>query len=163
MLVIFLEACQHAPARARRAVLPVDLRERRTLQRARGPGAAMPILFHIASRTDWDAASAAGVYRPASLDSEGFIHCSTAAQVVGSADRYFRGRGDLVLLCIDEARVAGALRHEPPAVIGGAPDSRASELFPHLHGPLALDAVIRVVPFPCRADGSFALPLEAGG
>jgi len=123
----------------------------------------MPILLHIASRADWDAACAAGVYRPASLDREGFIHCSTAAQVVGSADRYFRGRDDLVLLCIDEARVAGAVRHEPPAVIDGAPDRRTGELFPHLYGPLALDAVIRVVPFPCREDGSFALPLGARG
>ena len=123
----------------------------------------MPILLHIVSRADWDAACAAGVYRPASLESEGFIHCSTAAQVVGSADRYFRGRGDLVLLCIDESRVAGALRYEPPAVIDGAPDRRTGELFPHLHGPLALDAVIRVVPFPCREDGSFALPPDASG
>ena len=83
--------------------------------------------------------------------------------MVGSADRYFRGRGDLVLLCIEESRVAGELRYEPPAVIDGAPDRRTGELFPHLHGPLALDAVIRVVPFPCRGDGSFALPPEAGG
>ena len=124
----------------------------------------MPIiLLHIASRADWEAACATGSYRPASFEREGFIHCSTAAQVVGSADRYFRGRGDLVLLCIDESRVAGALRYEPPAVIGEAPDRRTGELFPHLHGPLALDAVIRVVAFPCREDGSFALPPDAGG
>jgi uncharacterized protein (DUF952 family) len=115
-------------------------------------------VWHIASRAEWDAARAAGSYRTASLDTDGFIHCSTAAQIVGSADRYFRGRGDLVLLCIDAARVADALRYEPPAVIGGAADRRDDQLFPHLYGPLAIDAVIRAVPFPCRADGSFALP-----
>jgi uncharacterized protein (DUF952 family) len=75
------------------------------------PGAS--IIWHITSRADWDAACATGSYRPASLEREGFIHCSTAAQVVGSADRYFRGRGDLVLLCIDESRVATRLRHLP--------------------------------------------------
>jgi uncharacterized protein (DUF952 family) len=123
----------------------------------------VPIVLHIATRADWEAGCAAGSYRPASLDREGFIHCSTAAQVVGSADRYFRGRSDLVLLCIDESRVAGALRYEPPQVIGSAPDRRTGELFPHLHGPLLLDAVIRVVPFPCRDDGSFVLPAEARG
>ena len=123
----------------------------------------MPVVWHIATRADWEAGCAAGSYRPASLDRDGFIHCSTAAQVVGSADRYFRGRSDLVLLCIDESRVAGTLRYEPPAVIGSVADQRTGERFPHLYGPLSLDAVIRVVPFPCREDGSFALPPEARG
>jgi uncharacterized protein (DUF952 family) len=123
----------------------------------------LAIILHIAIRAEWDAACAAGSYRPASLDREGFIHCSTAAQVVGSADRYFRGRSDLVLLCIDESRVAGALRYEPPAVIGSVSDRRTGELFPHLYGPVLPDAVIRVVPFPCRDDGSFVLPADAGG
>ena len=80
----------------------------------------MRLIYHLVPRSVWDRAPA-GPYRADSLATEGFIHCSTAAQVVGSADRYFRGRGDLVLLCIDESRVAGELRYEPPAVIGGAP------------------------------------------
>jgi uncharacterized protein (DUF952 family) len=121
----------------------------------------MAIILHITTRAAWDAAGAAGSYRPASLEAEGFIHCSTAAQAVGSANKYFRGRTDLILLCIDEARVAVPVRYEPPAMIGGVPDARAGELFPHVHGPLALDAVIRVVPFPCDRDGGFTLPADA--
>ena len=120
----------------------------------------MAIILHITTRAAWDAARAAGSYRAPSLDAEGFIHCSTPAQTVATANRYFRGRGDLVLLCIDESRLAD-VRYEPPAVIGGAPDPRAGELFPHAYGPLALDAVVRVVPFPCNPDGSFALPADA--
>jgi uncharacterized protein (DUF952 family) len=123
----------------------------------------MATILHITTTADWDAARATGGYRPTSLAHEGFIHCSTPAQAVASADKYFRGRTDLILLCIDEARVAAELRYEPPAPIGGAPDPRAGELFPHIYGPLALDAVIRVVPFPCARDGSFALPADAGG
>ena len=118
----------------------------------------MATILHITTRADWDAARAAGSYRPASLALEGFIHCSTPAQVAGSASKFFRGRSDLVLLCIDEALVAADLRYEPPAMIGGAPDPRAGELFPHIHGPLALDAVVRIVPFPCDSDGNFTLP-----
>lgn len=121
----------------------------------------MAIILHITTRADWDAARAAGSYRPASLAAEGFIHCSTPAQAVATADRYFRGRTDLVLLCIDEARVAAGVRYEAPAVIGGAADPRAGERFPHIHGPLDPDAVIRIVPFPCRSDGSFTLPADA--
>jgi len=122
----------------------------------------MAIILHITTRVDWDAARAAGSYRPASLAHEGFIHCSTPAQAAGSASKYFRGRTDLLLLVIDEARVA-ELRYEPPAMVGGVPDPRAGELFPHVYGPLALDAVVRVVLFPCDRDGGFTLPADMSG
>jgi uncharacterized protein (DUF952 family) len=123
----------------------------------------MATILHITTRADWDAARAAGSYRPTSLAHEGFIHCSTPAQAVGSANKYFRGRTDLILLCIDESRVAAEVRYEPPATIGGAPDPRVGELFPHVCGPLELDAVVRIVPFPCDRDGGFALPAGACG
>jgi uncharacterized protein (DUF952 family) len=118
----------------------------------------MAIILHITTRADWDAARATGSYAPASLETEGFIHCSTPAQAVGSANKFFHGRTDLVLLCIDEARVSAELYYEPPATVAGAPDPRAGELFPHIYGPLELDAVVRVVPFPCDRDGGFTLP-----
>jgi uncharacterized protein (DUF952 family) len=42
-------------------------------------------IFHIASRADWTAAKADGEYRISTLgrtlEDEGFIHCSTLAQV----------------------------------------------------------------------------------
>jgi uncharacterized protein (DUF952 family) len=122
----------------------------------------MAIILHITTRVDWDAARTAGSYRPASLEREGFIHCSTPAQAVGSANKYFHGRTDLILLCIDESRVAD-LRYEPPATIGGVADPRADDLFPHIHGPLDPDAVVRTIAFPCDRDGRFALPADAGG
>jgi uncharacterized protein (DUF952 family) len=117
----------------------------------------MAAILHIATRADWDAARAAGRYEPASLAREGFVHCSTAAQVVATADRYFRGRADLVLLVIDAARVD--VRYEAAVPLDGGP--ARPELFPHVYGPLALDAVRGVVAFPCGADGRFALPALA--
>ena len=121
----------------------------------------MATILHITIRADWDAARAAGSYRPPSLAHEGFIHCSTPAQVIATANKYFRGRTDLLLLCIDEARIATEVRYEPPRPIGGVPDPRAGERFPHVYGPLALDAVVRVVPLPCDRDGGFTLPAGA--
>jgi glutathione S-transferase len=33
-----------------------------------------------------------------------------------------------------------------------------SEVFPHLYGPLNLDAVVQILPFPAGSDGTFRLP-----
>ena len=120
----------------------------------------MAFVLHITTDAEWRAAHAAGSYRPASLDREGFIHCSTYDQAASSAMQFFAGRTDLVLLCIDEARVAAPIRYESPApaLPGTGADPRADQRFPHLYGPLALDAVVHVVAFRPDPDGSFRLP-----
>ena len=120
----------------------------------------MAILLHITTHADWSLALAAGAYRPASLAVEGFIHCSTYAQTAATANRYFAGRTDLLLLCIDDRLLDVPLRYEAPIAAGPGPNPRADERFPHLYGPLALSAVIRVVEFPPGPDGSFVLPTE---
>ncbi len=113
------------------------------------------MILHILSRAEWEEAVRTRSYRPATLRDEGFIHCSTAAQVVETANLFFRGRRDLLIACIDEARLTSPLKLEPPASGGPA---RAAGLFPHIHGPLNLDAVTAVHEFPCRDDGDFELP-----
>jgi len=115
----------------------------------------MKQIFHITTRDDWKAAQRDGVYTAPSLDAEGFIHCSTIDQVVATANSFYRGRRDLVLLCIEESRLKAPLRYESPA---NPDDTRASQRFPHLYGRLNLDAVDRVVEFPCESDGLFQLP-----
>ncbi len=110
----------------------------------------MSIIYHIASKTDWEATFSTGLFTADSLSSEGFIHCSTAQQVVHTANRLFRGRADLVLLCIDTTQVRADIRHENLA--GGA------DLFPHIYGPLEIAAVVAVHDFQPRADGSFEAP-----
>lgn len=88
-------------------------------------------LYHLATAADWDARDDA--YVPAPFAGEGFIHCSTAAQLAGVARRFFRGRERLVLLTIDPDRVTVPIRYEN--LEGGR------ESFPHVYGPLNLDAV----------------------
>jgi uncharacterized protein (DUF952 family) len=112
-------------------------------------------IFHIATHEDWDAAQQRASYVAPSLATEGFIHCSTAAQVASTANAIFRGRDDLLLLTIDEDRLTSEVRYEPaatPAHEGG------SELFPHLYGALNLDAVTSAEPMPPREDGTFEAP-----
>jgi uncharacterized protein (DUF952 family) len=108
------------------------------------------VILHITSRADWESAQALGDYRLDSLATEGFIHCSTPDQVLGPANALYRGRGDLVLLVIDPARLAADLVYEDCY--------EAGQTFPHIYGPLNLNAVVRVVPFPPLPDGTFALP-----
>ena len=115
-------------------------------------GMAPPIVFHITTAAAWEAARRAGVYEPASLATEGFIHLSDVEQVIRVADRAFRGTPGLVLLCVASARLDAPLRYE---LI-----EDAGERFPHLYGPLNVDAVVEAVAFVEGPDG-FALPPRA--
>jgi len=97
------------------------------------------LILHIVTRAEWEAAQAAGRYAPPSLEREGFIHFSTPEQVLGSATRYYAGRGDLLLLQVDPAACAAELRWEDP---GAGPT--AGQEFPHLYRPLELEEVLAV-------------------
>jgi uncharacterized protein (DUF952 family) len=105
----------------------------------------MTLIYKLLPESLWKEAQAAGVFAGAGVDlADGFIHFSTAAQVEETAARYFHGVADLLLVAVEAERLGAALRWEP---------SRGGDLFPHLHGPLALDHVARVDPLPPRADG----------
>ena len=110
----------------------------------------MSLLVHIARYEDWKKARETGEYRTPSLEQEGFIHCSTPFQVVGVANTMFHGEKGLVLLCLDPARLEAEVRYEDCYQTG--------QSFPHLYGPLNLDAVVDVLDFRPDSDGKFALP-----
>jgi uncharacterized protein (DUF952 family) len=112
--------------------------------------AAPSHVFHITERSAFAAALEAGKYEADSLASEGFIHCSTSAQILRTAARFYGGRKGLVLLCIDVQPLGAALRYE----------SADGESFPHCYGAIPLEAIPAVIDFPCRTDGSFELPEE---
>ena len=73
------------------------------------------MILHIVRRGEWNDAVARGSYAPASLRVEGFIHCSTPAQVIDTANRFYRGQRDLIVLGIEESRVTAEVRWEAPA------------------------------------------------
>lgn len=96
-------------------------------------------LLHITTAAEWDAAQARGTHEPDSLRTEGFVHCSTPAQIAGVARRFFRGQRGLVLLEIDPDRLGAEVRFENTE--GG------EELFPHVYGVIEVAAVIGVRPW----------------
>jgi len=107
------------------------------------------VIFHIATREAWDEAARAGLYRADTLETEGFIHCSSAVQVAEVANIRFRGREDLVLLWIDPERVRAEIKYEDA--------SDGSGTFPHIYGLLDIDSVARVTDYR-EYDGSFRSP-----
>jgi uncharacterized protein (DUF952 family) len=117
------------------------------------------MILHITSRAEWVEAQARGEYIAPSLQTEGFIHCSTENQVLHVANAFYRGRNDLVLLNIDETKLKPELKWEPPAG-KPAPGISESDSFPHIFGPINLIAVASVLDFEPDSDGGWhSLPL----
>lgn len=86
------------------------------------------MIYHMCRADEWAAAVASGSYRGSSQDlADGFIHFSTAAQIVESARRHRAGQAGLLLVAVEAARLGERLKWEP---------SRGGDLFPHLYGPL---------------------------
>jgi uncharacterized protein (DUF952 family) len=114
----------------------------------------MTTLYHLAERADWVDARAAGSYRVStrgvSLAEQGFIHTSLRHQVQGIADVVFAGVDDVVLLVIDSDRLGVPVRYEPGEP-GGAD-------YPHIYGPLPVDAVTDAIPLTRGPDGRLQLP-----
>ena len=121
----------------------------------------MPLILHITSRERWQAAQAAGAYLDPSLEREGFIHASTAEQVVRTGNRFYQGQSDLVLLCIDTDQLTARWVFEDASHPAPLPDETLPsrpEQFPHIYGPLNVEAVVGVVDFVAEPDGLFVLP-----
>ena len=108
------------------------------------------LIYHICRAEEWAAAEAAGHYDGSSQDrADGFIHFSGRDQVVESAAKHRAGQDGLLLLSVDPGALGDALKWEA---------SRGGQLFPHLYGPLPLDAVRRAEPLPLGADGRHIFP-----
>jgi uncharacterized protein (DUF952 family) len=112
-------------------------------------------IFHIAFERDWKVARAAGSYevstRGLSLGEVGFIHAGFERQVesVGSTV-YSDVTEPLVVLVIDTGRL------EAPLVVEDVEGS--DDVFPHIYGPLNIDAVVDV-----RPAGMSGVAFRVGG
>lgn len=117
------------------------------------------MIYHITSRSAWGEARQAGEYRAESLTTEGFIHCSTNTQILPVVEKYYMGQQDLLLLVIEPEQLSSELKWEPPS--GGTPPPGVPEgdLFPHIYGPINLEAVVKTVDLTSHPDGHYNLPV----
>lgn len=107
-------------------------------------------IYKVVSRQLWTEAEQAGTFRGAPIDlQDGFIHFSTAGQVVETVAKHFAGQDDLLLVEADATRLGETLKWEV---------SRGGERFPHLYEELPLDAVLSVVDLPLGANGNHVFP-----
>jgi uncharacterized protein (DUF952 family) len=111
-------------------------------------------IYKICARPEWQVAEREGLYRGSGIDaSDGFIHFSTAAQAIETAERHFAGQRDLMLVAVDAAALSAvmgaALKWEP---------SRGGALFPHFYGAMPLSAVRWAKPLPDENGGKRQFP-----
>ncbi len=103
-------------------------------------GSALPDdpdgVFHLALPEGWAEAERTGTVVPPGFADEGFVHCSTGAQLASTVERHFAGVDELVVLRLDQARIAADLRWEP-----GLPGVD----FPHVYRPLERADVVEVI------------------
>ncbi|MFJ7132546.1 DUF952 domain-containing protein [Streptomyces fungicidicus] len=103
-------------------------------------------ILHITERSSWEAAREHGEYRMSTrgrtLAQEGFIHCSTRAQLPSVAAFLYgsyEGPDELVVLVIDPGLLDVPVKYEAP--------EPGAERFPHVYGPIPVDAVVQVEPW----------------
>ena len=105
-------------------------------------------IYRLASLGEWRAAQASGVVPLRGIDErDGYVHLSTRAQVIETANLHFADAADLLALEIPLGAVAAEVKFEL------AP--KRGEAFPHLYGALRCDHVRRVLRME-RGAGGFA-------
>lgn len=111
----------------------------------------MTHIVHALTRSDWETFQAEGDHRPRSLHTDGFVHCSKPGQIVAVADTNHAEDDDMVLLLLDESRLGSRVRYES--------GQEGTSAYPHVYGPLQLDAVVEAFAFEQDETG-YRLPAD---
>lgn len=105
------------------------------------------LLFHLTTKENWDKYKQSGNYEPESLDIDGFIHCSTGSQVEDTANRFFAEQDEILLLIIDASMIREDVKYEK--------DEETGEKFPHIYGPISVNAIIDKIEIKAEDNGQF--------
>ncbi len=102
--------------------------------------------FHLVPAEVWARHVPGTEYAAATLESEGFIHCTDGAEeLIATANRYYRDDPRAyVVLTIDLDVVDAPWRVED-----------AAGIYPHVHGAIPAAAIVDVLPVRRAADGRF--------
>ncbi|MGC2238664.1 MAG: DUF952 domain-containing protein [Pyrinomonadaceae bacterium] len=93
------------------------------------------LIYHIVLPGIWENFKDKKFYEAESLTSEGFIHCSFAAQLEAVLQRYYRDTERVLILTIDAEKLESKLVEEP---------STNNEIYPHIYGEINRDAIVEI-------------------
>lgn len=108
------------------------------------------IVYKVMSTVELQQMQRDGVFHGSRVDmTDGYIHMSCGAQLAATLEKHFGGVAGLMLVAVDLSQLGDAVRWEP---------ARGGELFPHLYGPLRIEAVVSIGAVERAADGAVKLP-----
>jgi uncharacterized protein (DUF952 family)/GNAT superfamily N-acetyltransferase len=108
------------------------------------------MILHIAEGEAWRAAAVTGVYDCRLAQGIPFIHCSTGRQIRTPWRTLYAQATDIVLLLIDESVLESPVRYEAA--------SDGEDPFPHVYGPIPVNAVVATESLELSMATAVALP-----
>lgn len=93
------------------------------------------IFYHITTPEQWAKFAEKDFYEAETLQTEGFIHASFAAQVKETLKIYYKGVREVLILTIDSEKLTSKLVVEK---------SRNGEDFPHVYGAINKSAITAI-------------------
>lgn len=97
------------------------------------------IILHCMPKSIWESVHHQPHFGEASVAAEGFVHCSSIEYFWRVAPNFRNVDAELLLLCIDTDLLRSEIRWEDA-------DNCGRE-YPHVYGPINLNAVVATLPF----------------
>jgi len=112
----------------------------------------MEHIYILVQPQTWEIARKSRLFYEVSLSEEGFIHACEWRQLDRVANHYFPDADNLVLVAIDTARVKPQIRWELSRSTG--------DTYPHIYGPLNVDATTEIELLERGVDNRFQIPVN---
>jgi len=109
-----------------------------------------PFIYLLMSPEDYAQANTIGIWDPPSRKTDGFIHASPADQLTRVANKYYRQFAEIRVVVLRHERIGSEIRWEPAT----------QGLYPHIYGPLNMDAAERVIAVHKGIDGNFTIDIR---
>lgn len=115
-------------------------------------GGTDPFIYLLMNPADLDTARRAGIWDPPSHATDGFIHAAPANELTRVANKHYRQFDELKVVSLRHERVRSEILWEPAS----------NGLYPHIYGPINMDAAEQVMTVRKGADGTYSIKLPEG-
>lgn len=112
-------------------------------------GGADPYIYLLMNPSDYDKARLDGRWDPVSRAGDGFIHASPADQLTRVANKHYRTFDEVLVVFLRHELLHSEILWEP-ATTG---------LYPHVYGPINMDAAERTQSFRKDSSGDFTIAI----